>query len=1010
MSKLKRQSRCQGVGTPTGTPTVPSGNASEKGKFAIIEEKILSFWKEKNIFAKSLAKESPRGNFVFFEGPPTANGKPGIHHVLARVFKDCILRYKTMQGYHVERKAGWDTHGLPVELQVEKEIGISSKSEIEKYGIDKFNQKCKESVWRYKEDWEKMTERIAYWLDMEHPYITYENYYIETLWWIMKQIYNRGLLYQAYKVVPYCPRCGSTLSSHEVAQGYKNIKEESVYLKFSVRGRSDSEESSDSMSGSALGGKVKNSELNKPTYLLVWTTTPWTLPGNLAVAVGKNIDYVKAAVGGSFYILAKNLLHKIKEDYKVVEEFKGSELIGLEYKPLYNIYPDENNQYFKVYVGNFVSVEDGTGLVHIAPHYGEDDYNLFIENHLIIPEFLTVDSQGNLIVDAPGKNKFVKDADKDIKDDLKSRGILYAVEEYSHDYPFCWRCDSPLLYYSKKSWFIKMTALQDELLKNADEIHWIPGHIKDGRFGEWLRGIKDWAISRERYWGTPLPIWRCQKCNAFKCVGSQQELKEAGFELSDLHRPHIDEVKFACECGGEMIRESEVLDCWFDSGSMPFAQYHYPFAFAQNQKSIRQLADKNQKLPYPAEYICEAIDQTRGWFYTLLAISTLLDKGASYKNVICLGHINDAQGRKMSKHLGNVVDPWLIINKYGVDALRYHLFSMNQPGESKSFDEKDVNEVVKKLLLILSNVVSFYKLYEDKNIIDRDFQPQNILDQWLYSRVYELIDGITSEMDKYEITNAARKISEFVNDLSIWYVRRSRERFKNQDQKERTEALNTLYFALNSLSKLMAPFMPLTAEYYYKELGGEKESVHLEEWPVKEKVFFSQQILDIMDLARKIVEAGLAKRAGVGIKVRQPLLSYTTNLPALRGVKSEKFAPQLIEIIKSELNIKELKFGKDEALDTTINEDLRLEGLARDLKRQINNLRKELGLTVNDKVKIYYPRNAEILEKLLGETSLLMIELGKSVGAEFIAAQDEKELLDQLDQKEIVLDGEKYFI
>jgi len=953
----------------------------QKGKFAVIEEKILSFWKEKNIFAKSLAKESLKGNFVFFEGPPTANGKPGIHHVLARVFKDCILRYKTMQGYHVERKAGWDTHGLPVELQVEKEIGISSKPEIEKYGIDKFNQKCKESVWRYKEDWEKMTERVAYWLDMERPYITYENYYIETLWWIMKQIYNRGLLYQAYKVVPYCPRCGSTLSSHEVAQGYKNIKEESVYLKF----------------------KIQNSKFKIPEYLLVWTTTPWTLPGNLAIAVGKNIDYVKVDMNGEFYILAKNLLNKLsasggsalggKDRFEIIKEFKGDELVGLEYEPLYNIYQGE--QYFKVYPADFVSVEEGTGLVHIAPHYGEDDYNLFIENHLVIPEFLTVDSQGNLIVDAPGKNKFVKDADQDIKDDLEKRGILYAVEEYSHDYPFCWRCDSPLLYYSKKSWFIKMTAVQNELLKNAAEIYWIPGHIKDGRFGEWLRGIKDWAISRERYWGTPLPIWRCQKCNALKCVGSQQELEEAGFKLSDLHRPHIDEVKFACDCGGEMIRESDVLDCWFDAGSMPFAQYHYPF---ENKKLI------DEGVTYPAEYICEAIDQTRGWFYTLLAISTLLDKGTSYKNVICLGHINDAQGIKMSKHLGNVVDPWLIINRYGVDALRYHLFTMNQPGESKSFDEKDVNEVVKKLLLILSNVVSFYKLYEDKNIIDRDFQPQNILDQWLYSRVYELIDNLTSEMDKYEITNAARKISEFVNDLSIWYVRRSRERFKNQDQKEKTEALNTLYFALNSLTKLMAPFMPLMAEYYYKELGNEKESVHLEDWPAKEKVFFNQQTLDIMDLARKIVEAGLAKRAEAGIKVRQPLLSYTTNLPALKSVKPEKFIPQLIEIIKSELNIKELKFDKDEALDTTINEELRLEGLARDLKRQINNLRKELGLTVNDKAEIKYSEGAGILETLLGEKSLYRAEIMKGTGAEIKIA----EVLEN--QKEIELEGQKYFI
>ena len=694
--------------------------------FSKLEEKILAFWDKDKTFQKSLAKKSPKGNFVFFEGPPTANGQPGIHHVLARIFKDIIPRYKTMQGYFVERKAGWDTQGLPVELEVERAIGVTGKPDIEKYGVAKFNEKCKESVWKYKKEWEDLTRRIGFWLDMEHAYITYDKDYIETLWCIFKQIWQKNLIYQAYKVVPYCPRCGTTLSSHEVAQGYKNIKEESVYLRLKIKGQSN-------------------------TYLLVWTTTPWTLPSNLIVAAGERVEYVKAKSGNDYYILAKNLVDKAlgPHGYKIMEEFKGNKIVGLEYEPMYQVYQDPS--YFKVYAADFVSIEDGTGLVHIAPHYGEEDYQLFIEHKLSIPELLTLDSEGKVIAAVPGQGKFAKDADKDIMEDLKKRGILFGVEVYTHDYPFCWRCDSPLLYYSRKSWFIKMTALQQELLKNADQINWIPAHIKEGRFGEWLSGIKDWAISRERYWGTPIPIWECEGCHYRECLGSYKELSEkSGKKLSksfDPHKPFIDDYTWPCpKCSQLMRRVPEVMDCWFDSGAMPFAEWHYPF---ENRSRIDAGISVNQRshqrksaLMYPADYIAEAIDQTRGWFYTLLGISTLLDKGTCYKNVICLGHILDNKGQKMSKHLGNVIEPMAIINQYGVDALRWYFYTVNQPGEGKLVDPEGVKKVVQRVILMLWNCLEFYKLttnYPPKADQPRAGKLTNILDRWLLAKYLSLI-------------------------------------------------------------------------------------------------------------------------------------------------------------------------------------------------------------------------------------------------------------------------------
>ena len=644
-----------------------------------IEKKILEFWKENKIFEKSLKKKSPKGNFVFYEGPPTANGKPGIHHVEARAFKDVIPRYKTMQGYHVERKAGWDTHGLPVELEVEKALELKNKKDIENYGIEKFNRKCKESVWKYKEEWEKMTERMGYWIDMENPYITYNNSYIESLWWIIKQIYDKGLIYKGYKVVPQCPRCGTALSSHEVAQGYRSVKEKSIYIKFKLKNR--------------------NNE-----YILAWTTTPWTLPGNIALAIGEKIEYVKIKHNNEFYYLAKNLLDKINGEYKIVEELRGKEMIGWEYEPLFGgvIKGDEKNaeNAFKIYPANFVSTEDGTGIVHTAVMYGVDDYEL--GEKIGLPKIHTVNFDGTFNELVPQwKGKFVKDAEKEIIEELEDRNILYNTEEYVHDYPFCWRCDSPLIYYARDSWYFEMSKLREKLIKNNEKINWVPEHIKEGRFGEWLRDVKDWAISRERYWGTPIPIWICEKCKEMKVIASRKELGVD--DKFDLHKPFIDEIKFKCKCGGEMKRTPEVMDCWFDSGAMPFAQYHYPF---ENKNFI------DRKEQFPADFISEAVDQTRGWFYTLLAISTMLGKESPYKNVICLGHILDKDGQKMSKHIGNVIDPILMIEKYGADVVRWYIYSVNQPGEPKRFSEDALKESGSMFNTLL-NVLSFYKMFED---------------------------------------------------------------------------------------------------------------------------------------------------------------------------------------------------------------------------------------------------------------------------------------------------------
>jgi len=702
-----------------------------KFDFPQIEEKILKFWRKKKIFEKSLEKRKGNERFVFYEGPPFANGLPGIHHLLARAFKDVILRYKTMRGFFVERRAGWDTHGLPTEMEAEKKLNIRSKKEIEKLGIKKFIGECRKNVFIYKKEWEEFTERIGYWLDLENAYITCDSDYIESLWWILKQVWDKGLLYQDYKVVPYCPRCGTSLSSHEVAQGYKKIEENSIYIKFPLKKEKD-------------------------TYFLVWTTTPWTLPGNVALAVNPSFDYVKVKISSEFLILAKDRLN-VLNDYEIVEEIKGKDLLDFEYEPLYNFIVPKKKACYLVPAG-FVSLEEGTGIVHIAPAFGEEDMEIGKEKDL--PVLMTVDEEGKFIKEVKNwAGMFVKEADPKIVKDLKKRKLLFKEEMYEHDYPFCWRCKTPLIYYAKNSWFIKITEIKNQLIKNSKKINWIPGHIKEGRFGEWLKEIKDWNLSRERYWGTPLPVWQCEKCGKKVCIGSIKELEEkSGKKIEDLHRPFVDRVSFKCECGGLMKRVSEVIDCWFDSGSMPFAQWHYPF---ENKEKIDSPSHQNSEgisggEGFPADFIAEGIDQTRGWFYTLLAISTLLNKGISYKNVIVLGLVLDEKGQKMSKSKGNIVVPKEVIDKFGADCSRLYFYTINQAGEAKRFDFNDIRDLYRKFFNTLWQSYNFFSIYNKKELSSfrekgLSFLSEDLLDRWIISLSQNLVKKVRKSLDEYNI-------------------------------------------------------------------------------------------------------------------------------------------------------------------------------------------------------------------------------------------------------------------
>ncbi len=1124
----------------------------KKKPIALKEEETLKFWQKNEIFQKTLGKPSPKGEFVFYEGPPTANGKPGIHHLEARAFKDAIPRYKTMQGFRVRRKGGWDTHGLPVELQVEKELGLKSKKEIESYGIGAFNDKCKQSVWKHVDLWRKFTERMGYWVDLDSPYVTYQANYIESLWAIMKKVDEQGLLYKDYKVVPWCPRCGTGLSSHELAQGYQDVKDLSVTVKFKVK-------------KNQKGG-------SEDMYILAWTTTPWTLPGNVGLAVGKDIEYVKVLISPTrgplsdgdqdIVILAKDRLSTLSlpkdYEYQIIETVKGSGLVGLEYEPLYPFLSDsisgkekeKLSNAFKVYSADFVTTTDGTGIVHTAVMYGTDDFELGTKVGL--PKYHLVNEDGTFKKEAGFlAGRFVKDeaVAVDIIKDLANRptgSLLFSKEKYAHSYPHCWRCKTPLIYYARDSWYIKMSSLRDELVAQNKDVNWEPAYIKDGRFGEWLKEVKDWAISRERYWGTPLPLWQCESCKKHEVIGSFETIRERtkntltklilvrhsesekntlnlfssdpekypltekgralaveakkmlvgekidavyvspvlrarqtaeivldglhsnvtiderltevksgswdekrfddpevlkeqeiykslsheGFyeaprggtgeswkqveeravlllkdilarhnggtvmlishegplafllryledaEVRDMkgifkkrllngyalpknvfvdnltgkefnpHRPGIDTVVFPCECGGEMKRVKEVMDVWFDSGAMPFAQDHYPF---ENVARVDGVG-------YPADFISEAIDQTRGWFYTLHAIGVLMGKGKAYKNVICLGHILDSEGKKMSKSLGNVVDPWLMMEKHGADALRLWMYSVNQPGESKNFDEKTVDEIVKKFFNLLSNVLVFYEQYKnDVEHLEVDSRESpHALDQWILALQDSLVTEVTKKLEKYQLFEPVRAIREFIADLSQWYLRRSRERFKGEDVEDKKYALATTRHVLITLSKLLAPFAPFFAESLYQALRreGKAESVHLAEWPKVESRIKNQElgIMDEMNEVRRIVSLGLEQRAKANVKVRQPLSTLKIKSKVLNSQS------RVVELIEDEVNVKEILFDEnlqgDVELDIAITPELKEEGDVRELVRAIQDFRKEMKLSSSDMISL----------------------------------------------------------
>ena len=846
------------------------------------EKEVIEFWKKNDIFKKSLKIREGHPTFMFYDGPPTANGKPHIGHIETRVFKDVIPRFWTMKGYEVPRKAGWDTHGLPVELEVEKMLGINGKPQIEKYGVEPFIQKCKESVWKYKHEWEQMSDRVGFWADMDDPYVTYHDDYIESEWWALKEIHKKGLLYKGHKIVPYCPRCGTSLSSHEVAQGYKDVRETSCIARF----------------------KVKNEE---NTYILAWTTTPWTLPSNVALCVNPKETYVKIkAEDGKKYILAEALVPSvIKGEYEIITKYIGDELYGTEYEPLYNFAKPEKKAWY-VIADNYVTLTDGTGVVHIAPAFGEDDSRVGKDNDL--PFVQLVDEQGNFSKET-GKwaGTFVKDADKLVLKDLEDRGLLFAALPYEHSYPFCWRCDTPLLYYAIDTWFIKMSALRDRLVANNNTVNWMPENIKDGRFGNFLENVIDWGLSRSRYWGTPLPVWECE-CGHYDVIGSREELKERCENVPDdieLHKPYLDPLTMKCEkCGKEMHRVPYVIDCWFDSGSMPFAQYHYPF-------ENKELFHKH----FPAQFISEAIDQTRGWFYTLMAISTLLFDKSPFENCLVLGHVQDKDGQKMSKHKGNVVDPWQVLDNQGADAVRWYFCASSSPWLPTRFYPEGISEYQRKFIGTFWNTYAFYVLYAD---ID-DFNPMDYkleydklsqMDKWALSKLNTLVKTVDELMTDYKVTESARAIQDFTDELSNWYVRRSRDRFwANGMEQDKVNAYMTLYTCLVTLAKVCAPFVPFMTEEIYQNLVTNldktaPESIHLCDFPVANEDYIDEKLEENMETVLKIVTLGRACRNVSGMKNRQVLSKAYVE-------SKKKLDENYYYIIKEELNVKELEFVDD---------------------------------------------------------------------------------------------------
>lgn len=879
--------------------------------FVGMEKEIANLWTARNVIKKNFDMNQDGEYFTFYDGPPTANGKPHIGHILTRVMKDIIPRYKVMKGYKVIRKAGWDTHGLPVELEIEKKLGISGKEQIEEYGVEKFVKECKESVFTYVSMWEKMTEQIGYWVDMENPYVTYHNPYIESVWWALKQMWDKGLLYEGHKVMPYCPRCGTALSSHEVAQGYKDVKDLTAIVKFKVA-----------------------DEENK--YILAWTTTPWTLPSNLALCINKAYTYIEAKVNDEILILAKDLAPKVLgEDFETVREFQGAELLGTKYEQLMPFGKVEGKA-FEVIHGDYVTLSDGTGVVHIAPAYGEDDSLVAKANGITFINL--VDKAGKFVEEVtPWAGKFVKKCDESICKWLEENNKLFKAEKHLHSYPHCWRCDTPLLYYPKESWFVAMTTLRDKLIENNNKINWYPDNIRTGRFGKFLENVIDWGISRDRYWGTPLPIWQCE-CGHKECIGSIEELKNKGINVPkdiELHKPYIDEVHLNCpECGKEMERVKEVIDCWFDSGSMPFAQLHYPF-------ENKELFEQN----YPAQFISEAVDQTRGWFYTLLAISTAVFDRNPFENCIVLGHVLDKKGLKMSKSKGNVVDPFEVLASEGADATRWHFYTASAPWLPTRFSTDDVSEAGRKFLSTLWNVYSFYVLYADLDKFNpteyADFVSDNVMDKWIMSKLNTLVKDVDAKLNSYDITNAALAIEDFTDELSNWYVRRNRARYWSETlTDDKIGAYVTLYRVLTTLVKVSAPFVPFITEEIYQNLvvnldPKAEESVHLCLWPEVNEKAIDKNLEAEMDLAYKIVKLGRSARNGANIKNRQPLskmLVSTDSLPVYYG-----------DIIIDELNIKAVEFGAD--LSTHVNFEIKpnLPVLGRAYGKMIPQIRKEIG-------------------------------------------------------------------
>ncbi|MFH1728123.1 MAG: isoleucine--tRNA ligase [Pseudomonadota bacterium] len=985
-----------------------------------MESEVLDFWKKNDIFKKSCEIRKDRKPFVFFEGPPTANGLPGVHHFFTRTIKDIFCRYKTMQGFYVGRKAGWDTHGLPVELEIEKKLNLSSKSDIEEYGVLEFNKQCKDSVMQYESAWRELTDRMGYWLDMDDPYVTFTNDYIESVWWIIKQFYDKKLIYKGRKTVPYCARCGTPLSSHEVAQGYKEVKDPSLFVKFKA--------------------------INKDFSFLVWTTTPWTLPANVALAVHPEHNYLLLKSGEEKFIIAEALANKvIIEEFRIEDKFKGSELLDIEYEPLldFGLLPeDEKKKGYKVVGADFVTLDDGTGIVHIAPAFGEDDCKIGMEKDL--PFLQPVDLEGKF-VEGVGDwaGLFVKVADPKIIKHLKETEKLYKSEMYEHTYPFCWRCNTPLLYYVKASWYIKTTAFKEDLLKANNEINWSPDHIKAGRFGNWLENNIDWAISRERYWGTPLAIWQCI-CGEEICVGSRKDLQaftEENIAELDLHKPYIDEITVNCpKCKEAMTRTEEVLDAWFDSGSMPLAQWGYPH-------KNRELFESN----FPADFISEGIDQTRGWFYSLLAISTFLFKQSPFKNCLVLGIIQDKKGQKMSKSKGNAVDAWETIKTHGADSLRWYLSKTNNPWDNIRFNEADVKDIHWRFFVTIKNILSFFTLYANIDDLKKEmlgdlskFEPKEVADVWIISKYNSLVKETIMQMEKYDITRTARAIDTFIDILSNWYIRTNRRRYWVSEMPEnKLDAYKTLFICLDGLSKILAPFTPFWAEMVYKTLHGADETVHLQEYPKFDENLVNPKIEKEMDFIKDVVYLGRSIRNKTALKVRQPL----SELYVIRA-KEETFNPEQVlkeykSILVDELNIKKVCHGQEKEgfvtykhkldfkqagpkfgasvkklsplvekltdeessklftmgtlniefegttfeleqnqvmrnveglsdyaaaeeggltvlLQTKLNKELISEGLAREVVNKVQFLRKESGFDVMDRIKIFYASDDEV--------------------------------------------------